>query len=54
MMGLSMCTPKTNTFYDDKPNIWIAASDGDLSRVAELLQSGASVNAQDEFGYTPL
>jgi hypothetical protein len=36
-------------------NIWVAASDGDLARVSELVESGgASVNAQDENGYSPI
>mgnify|MGYP000648657340 CR=1 FL=1 len=35
-------------------NIWIAASDGDMNRVVELLESGVDVNAQDEQGYSPL
>jgi len=35
-------------------NIWISASDGDLKRVKELIESGTSVNVQDEFGYAPL
>ncbi|CAM9701894.1 unnamed protein product, partial [Chrysoparadoxa australica] len=35
-------------------NIWIAASDGDLARVVELVKGGASVNAKDENGYTPV
>ncbi|KAG9288741.1 hypothetical protein G9A89_019102 [Geosiphon pyriformis] len=35
-------------------NIWIAAGDGDLERVQELLTEGISPNAQDENGYTPL
>lgn len=40
---------------DDGPdNIWMAASDGDLERVKELLREGVSVNAMDENGYTPI
>ena len=35
-------------------NIWIASSNGDIERVKELLQSGVSVNAQDEYGYSPM
>lgn len=35
-------------------NIWVAASDGDAARVFELIASGVSVNAQDEFGYSPI
>jgi len=40
---------------DGEPNnIWVAAGDGDLSRVQELLDQGQDVNSQDENGYTPL
>lgn len=36
-------------------NIWIAASDGDMTRVKELLdQDKTAVNAKDENGYTPM
>ncbi len=35
-------------------NIWIAASDGDLGRVSELVESGISPNAFDENTYTPI
>jgi len=35
-------------------NIFIAASDGDLARVQQLIGEGTSVNAQDESGYSPL
>ncbi|ETV92943.1 hypothetical protein, variant [Aphanomyces invadans] len=35
-------------------NIWIAASDGNIEAVTAYLQSGTTVNAQDENGYTPL
>lgn len=35
-------------------NIWIASSDGDVTRVMELLSEGVSVNAQDDMGYSPL
>ncbi|KAJ2559732.1 hypothetical protein EV175_000198 [Coemansia sp. RSA 1933] len=36
-------------------NIWIAASDGDLDRVKEIISADAQqVNAKDENGYTPL
>jgi len=38
----------------DEENIWIAASDGDLARVQQLLAAGESVNAQDESGYSPI
>ncbi|GAA93947.1 uncharacterized protein L969DRAFT_92147 [Mixia osmundae IAM 14324] len=35
-------------------NIWIAASDGDLDRVKELIEGGTSANAKDENSYTPM
>lgn len=35
-------------------NIWVAASDGNLGRVAELLASGLSPNVKDENSYTPM
>ena len=38
----------------EKENIWIASSDGDITRVIELLSSGVNINAQDEYGYSPL
>jgi hypothetical protein len=39
---------------DGGDNIWCAASDGDISRVASLLSSGVDVNTQDEAGYSPM
>ncbi|KAK0193726.1 ankyrin repeat-containing domain protein [Armillaria mellea] len=35
-------------------NIWIAAGDGDLARVEELVLAGTLPNIQDEFTYTPM
>lgn len=35
-------------------NIWIAASDGDIEHVQKFLEHGININAQDEFGYSPL
>lgn len=35
-------------------NIWISSSDGDIKRVKELVASGVNINAQDEYGYSPL
>ena len=43
-----------DAIVDDFQNIWIAAGDGDLSSVQAFVESGVSVNAQDENGYTPL
>jgi ankyrin repeat protein len=42
-----MDTPET-------ANIWVASSDGDVTRVLQLLQQGVSINAQDEYGYSPI
>ncbi|KAL7414580.1 ankyrin repeat-containing domain protein [Mrakia frigida] len=35
-------------------NIWIAAGDGDVERVKELVESGISANAPDPNTYTPM
>ncbi|ORZ14533.1 ankyrin repeat-containing domain protein [Absidia repens] len=35
-------------------NLWVAAGDGQLQRVKELVEGGAQVNERDEFGYTAL
>ncbi|KAI8372899.1 ankyrin repeat-containing domain protein [Radiomyces spectabilis] len=35
-------------------NLWIAAGDGQLDRVKDLIETGADVNAHDEFGYTAM
>ncbi|KAI9254536.1 ankyrin repeat-containing domain protein [Phascolomyces articulosus] len=37
-----------------KDNLWIAAGDGQLDRVQELIESGVDVNSHDEYGYTAL
>jgi ankyrin repeat protein len=39
---------------EEEDNIWVAASNGDTDRVKELLALGISVNAQDEYGYSPM
>lgn len=39
---------------NDVKNIWIAASDGDIERVKQLLLEGIFINAQDEHGYSAL
>ncbi|CAB4396890.1 ankyrin [Rhizophagus irregularis] len=35
-------------------NIWVAAANGDIQRVTELIRSGLSPNSKDSNGYTPL
>ncbi|KAI8639198.1 ankyrin repeat-containing domain protein [Parasitella parasitica] len=35
-------------------NIWIAAGDGQVDRVRELLENGVEAGAHDEFGYTAM
>ncbi|KAJ1431658.1 ankyrin repeat-containing domain protein, partial [Ochromonadaceae sp. CCMP2298] len=35
-------------------NIWVAASDGDIARVKELIDSGTAVNGKDDNGYSPI
>ncbi|KAI8096612.1 ankyrin [Halteromyces radiatus] len=35
-------------------NIWVAAGDGQLERVKELLENGMDANIRDDFGYTPI
>ncbi|CEP12060.1 hypothetical protein [Parasitella parasitica] len=35
-------------------NLWVAAGDGQIDRVKELLESGIKVDAHDEFGYTAM
>ena len=39
---------------EDGENIWIAASDGDIKRVMQLIDQGVSVNIQDDHGYSPM
>ncbi|KAG0146472.1 hypothetical protein CROQUDRAFT_671100 [Cronartium quercuum f. sp. fusiforme G11] len=43
-----------NLNHAELKNIWVAASDGDLERVKELVESGISPNTPDENTYTPL
>ncbi|KAA1107036.1 hypothetical protein PGTUg99_026276 [Puccinia graminis f. sp. tritici] len=38
----------------ERKNIWVAAGDGDLERVKELIQAGLSPTVADENSYTPL
>ncbi|KAI9305459.1 ankyrin repeat-containing domain protein [Cunninghamella echinulata] len=35
-------------------NIWVAAGDGQLKRVKELIEAGSNANEKDEYGYTPI
>ncbi|CAO3657049.1 unnamed protein product [Mucor hiemalis] len=35
-------------------NLWVAAGDGQLDRVRELVESGIDVNGHDQFGYTAM
>ncbi|CAO3673861.1 unnamed protein product [Rhizopus stolonifer] len=35
-------------------NLWVAAGDGQLDRVKELIESGMDVNDHDQFGYTAM
>ncbi|KAI8980432.1 ankyrin repeat-containing domain protein [Pilobolus umbonatus] len=37
-----------------KDNLWVAAGDGQLDRVKELIESGVDVNSHDQFGYTAM
>ncbi|KAF1806435.1 ankyrin repeat-containing domain protein [Mucor lusitanicus] len=35
-------------------NLWVAAGDGQIDRVRELLESGIAVDGHDQFGYTAM
>ncbi|KAG1095040.1 hypothetical protein G6F42_018628 [Rhizopus arrhizus] len=35
-------------------NLWVAAGDGQIDRVRELLESGVAVDGHDQFGYTAM
>ncbi len=35
-------------------NIWIAESDVDIVQLQRFLDKGVPINAQDEYGYSPL
>ncbi|KAI8146400.1 ankyrin repeat-containing domain protein [Fennellomyces sp. T-0311] len=39
---------------ETQDNLWIAAGDGQLDRVKELIGSGVNVNSHDEYGYTAM
>lgn len=38
----------------DDDNIWMACSDGNIDCIKNLIQSGISINSQDENGYSPM
>ena len=40
--------------YDGRSALHVAASEGQLTVIAFLLELGAAVNAKDRFGHTPL
>ena len=54
IFGMASADASTEEAKAEGANIWVAASDGDAARVFELIASGVSVNAQDEFGYSPI
>ncbi|CAH7685699.1 ankyrin repeat-containing domain protein [Phakopsora pachyrhizi] len=43
-----------NLNYIERKNIWVAASDGEIDRVKELIESGVEPTTADENSYTPL
>jgi len=56
-------TPQEEVYYSleqavedliETRNIWVSAGDGDLEKVKAYIAGGQSVNAQDDYGYTPL
>lgn len=45
----------TGSSTNNDDNIWCAASDGNLIRVQEIINTNISTaNAQDETGYSPM
>ena len=52
--ALTAIESQVDELLDSINNIWIAAGDGELARVQAYIAGGISVNAQDEYGYTPL
>ncbi|KAH9465327.1 hypothetical protein Pst134EA_013217 [Puccinia striiformis f. sp. tritici] len=46
---VTLCAGQT-----ERKNIWVAASDGDLERVKELIEAGLSPSVADENSYTPI
>lgn len=49
-----VATPMPESEDLEEDNIWIAVSNGNLSRVQEILATGVLANVQDEHGYSPL
>ena len=47
-------TDPVDDFDEGPDNIWIASSNGDITRVQQLLNDGISVNCQDDAGYSPM
>jgi len=43
-----------NTADDEFDNIWVACTNGEVNKVSEFLASGIDVNAQDEYGFSPI
>ena len=39
---------------DNSENIWTAASDGKIELVKSIINTGVSINSQDETGYSPM
>jgi len=35
-------------------NIWVACTDGNMNKVVAFLASGVDINAQDEYGFSPI
>ncbi|KAI8880978.1 Pkinase-domain-containing protein [Backusella circina FSU 941] len=46
--------PANTTTPKPKDNLWVAAGDGQLDRVKELVEEGADLNGHDENGYTAM
>ena len=43
-----------NSSTGDFDNIWVASTEGNIEKVMGYIASGVSINAQDEFGFSPL
>lgn len=35
-------------------NIWVASTEGSVNKVTAFLESGVNINAQDEYGFSPM